>query len=54
MARRGQTSLVGLKVDGRQRIPLLVGDPEAALHLDEVLEAQLPREAVGPTEGLGW
>jgi hypothetical protein len=34
-------------------LPLLLGDPKASVHVDEMCEAELSREAVGPAERLG-
>jgi hypothetical protein len=49
----GQTGLAErLQVERDESLALLVGDPEAAVHIDEVVEAQLAREAVRAAERL--
>jgi hypothetical protein len=50
----GQTGLVeSLQVERDESFALLVRDLEPPVHVDEVLEAQLAREAVGAAERLG-
>jgi arginase len=49
----GKISLVEcLRVQLCEALPFLLGDLEVAVHVDEMLEAQLAREAVGSAEGL--
>jgi hypothetical protein len=47
----GETGFVErLQVQRCELMPLLVADREMTMHLDQMLEAQLAGEAVGPTE----
>ena len=49
-----QAGLVeGLQVRGDEPLPLLVGDVEVPVHIDDVPEAELAGEAVRTAEGLG-
>jgi hypothetical protein len=50
----GQSCLVErLQVEGDESLSLLVGDLEVVVHVDDVLEAKLAREAVGSAERFG-
>ena len=49
----GEPGLVErLEVEGDEAVALLVGDLEVAVDVDDVLEAELPSEAVGAAERL--
>src|SRR5262249_62352611 len=47
----GQSGSIGrLHVEGDEPLALLVGDVQVAVHVDDVLKAELAREAVRPAE----
>ena len=49
----GQARLIErLEIQRDETLPLFVGDLQAAVRADNVLESQLPREPIGPAERL--